>query len=184
MLVKVGISNRHVHLSKEDYKLLFGNQVLTKRNDLSQKGQFASNLTVTIMGDKGKIENVRVMGPLRDYTQVEVSRTDSFVLGVNPPVRNSGCLDGASLITIINKDKIIKRKACIIATRHIHMTEDFKKKHDLGDVCKIRVDKGKPTVLDGVFVRTDPSYSFELHLDYDDANSCMLNQQDEVEIVV
>ena len=86
MKIQVGVSNRHVHLSHEDYKILFKDTKIDIRNNLKQPGQFASNLTVSIAGPKGLIENVRVLGPVRDYTQVEVSKTDAYKLGINPPV--------------------------------------------------------------------------------------------------
>lgn len=183
MKVKVAISNRHVHLDEQDYKLLFGEKNLTKRNDLSQKGQYACNETVTIKGPRGIINKVRILGPLRDYTQVEVARTDAIKLGVNPPIRDTGKLEGAAEITIINEDKEITRNACIIATRHIHITEEEKKKYNLKDTCKIKVGGIKPTILGDVHVKTDESFTFELHLDTDDGNACFLNQQDKVEII-
>ncbi len=92
MLVKVGVSNRHVHLNEEDYNLLFSSSKFDKRNYLTQEGEFASLKTVTIKGPKGSIDNVRVVGPLRNYTQVEVLKSDNYILGVNPPVRTSGDL--------------------------------------------------------------------------------------------
>ena len=183
MKVKVGISNRHVHLSEEDFKILFEDKELTKKKDLTQKGQFAANETVTVKGAKNEIKSERMLGPLRSYTQVEISKTDSYLLGVNPPVRDSGELDDACEITIINNDKSITRNACILATRHIHITEELKEEYNLKDTCKVKVGNTKPTILEDVHVKTDPSYRFELHLDTDDGNACLLNQQDEVEII-
>ena len=102
MKVNIGVSARHVHLSRNDLDILFGKDYeLTEKAPLSQPGQFACNEQVTIEGEKGSIERVRILGPLRSKTQVEISKTDSFKLGVKPPVRNSGDLDGASSITII-----------------------------------------------------------------------------------
>ena len=101
MKVLLGVSNRHVHLTNEDYKTLFGDEPLGKVKDLVQPGQFSSDKKVTIKTEKKAIENVRLLGPLRSYTQVEISKTDSFSLGLNPPMRNSGDLDGAETIIII-----------------------------------------------------------------------------------
>ena len=104
MKVNVGVSQRHVHLTLDDVEKLFGKGYeLTKKVDLSQPGQYACNEVVTIKGNKGSIENVRVLGPERSKTQVEVSKTDTFKLGITPPVRNSGDLDDAFEITKIGR---------------------------------------------------------------------------------
>lgn len=183
MKVKVGISNRHIHLTKEDFNLLFGNISLEKRDDLSQPGEFASTLTVTIEGPKKRIEKVRILGPFRDYTQVEISKTDSYILGLDPPIRYSGELDDASMITIINNENKIERKACIIPTRHIHIDPKTKELLNLNSPVKIKIDNEKGGILDNVHLKVSDSYIFELHLDTDDANSNLLKQQDEVEII-
>ena len=185
MNISVGVSNRHVHLNMDDYKLLFGDIPLTKRNDLTQPGMYACNEVVTIKGEKRSIENVRVLGPFRSYTQVEVSKTDSYTLGVNPPVRNSGDLDGAALITIIGPKGEITKNACIIATRHIHVDKNIRKKHNLEEVEKVSVKiKGeKGGIIENVYLKDSDEAFFELHLDTDDANAHLLKQGDEVEIV-
>ena len=184
MKVSVGISNRHVHLNKEDYELLFNDQEFSKRNDLTQKGEFASNLTVTLCGPKGEIPNVRVLGPLRNYTQVEISKTDSYLLGINPEVRNSGDLEDAVDIDIVTNNNAITRKACIIATRHIHINGEDQKKYNLYDqMYKIKTFTEKSSILENVYIKVSPSYTFELHLDNDDANSNLLTNGDYVEII-
>ena len=131
MKISVGISNRHVHLSFDDYKALFNDTNFIKRNDLTQGMEFASTLTVTIKGPKGEISNVRVLGPLRSYTQVEVSQTDAYKLGITPPVASSGNLEDASNITIINGSNMIERKCCIIQNRHIHLNKEEQLKYKL-----------------------------------------------------
>ncbi len=184
MNVKVGISNRHVHLTKEDFKILFGDIELSKRNVLSQPGEFASNLTVTLIGPKHEISNVRILGPLRDYTQVEISKTDCYTLGLDCPIRESGNLDGATEIIIKNGDNFITRKAGIIAQRHIHITN--KEKEELGlfnSPCKIKINNEKGGILDNVYLKVSDNYVFELHLDNDDANANLLKQNDIVEII-
>ena len=130
MKVNVGISNHHVHLSHEDLQILFFEQ-LTIRNQLNQPGQFASEQVVDIVGPKGKLEKIRVLGPTRNYTQVEVTKTDSYKLGIDPPVRDSGNLENASLLTIIGPKGQIERQCGIIANRHIHVNECIRKEHDL-----------------------------------------------------
>ena len=185
MKITVGISNRHIHLTMEDYKLLFGDIPLTKRNDLNQPGMYACNEVVIIQGDKSSISNVRVLGPFRDYTQVEVSCTDAYKLGVNPPVRNSGDLKDADVITIIGPKGQIVRKACIIATRHIHVDKKIRKEHNLEEIDKVSVKIGgeKGAILENVYFKDSDEAFFELHLDMDDANANLLKQNDEVEII-
>ena len=186
MNVTVGISNRHVHLNEEDYKLLFGDTPFEVRNPLTQPGMFASTLTVSITGTKRTIDNVRVLGPHRSYTQVEISKTDSYTLGVNPPVRDSGDLDDAAEITITGPMGSITRKAAIIASRHIHVNDEIRKEHGLVGVKKVSIRKvgEKGAILDDVHLKDmDQSY-FELHLDTDDANALLLNQGDELEIII
>lgn len=186
MKVSVGISNRHVHLNNEDYKILFGDTILEKKVDLKQPGNFASTLTVSIMGPKGKMDNVRVLGPNRSYTQVEISRTDSFSLGVKPPVRNSGDLEGAELITIIGPNGSIERPACIIANRHIHVDKNIREKYGLVGIneVKVQINSLKSGILDNVYLKDAEEAYFEIHLDTDDANAFFLNNNDEVEIIL
>lgn len=185
MKIGVGISNRHVHLCEEDYKLLFGDMPLTKRNDLTQPGMYATNETVSIKGSKREITNVRVLGPLRSYTQVEVSKTDAYTLGVDPPVRNSGDLVGAYPITIIGPCGEIERNACIIATRHIHVDKKIREEHHLEGIEKVsvRIHGEKGGIIDNVYLKDSEEAFFELHLDTDDGNAHLLNQGDEVEIL-
>ena len=185
MKVNVGVSNRHIHLNYDDYKVLFGDTLLVKRNDLNQPGMFASQLVVTIKGDKRSIENVRVLGPLRDYTQVEISKTDAYFLGCNPPVRNSGELDGAFKITIIGPNGTITKNVAIIATRHIHVDKTIREEKGLVGVDKvsIKIDGEKGGIISNVYLKDSDRAYFELHLDTDDANAHMLKQNDEVEII-
>ncbi len=185
MEVPVGISNRHVHLKKEDIDVLFGeNYELTKHKDLTQPGEFASNEFVDLEGSKGIIEHVRVLGPIRSYTQIEISKTDSYKLGVNPPVRMSGDLENSEVITIIGPKGKITTNGCIIAARHIHITESELNKNNLElnrPYCVKILRKEKQTILGSVYFKTGNSY-FELHLDTDDANACLLKNGDKVEL--
>ena len=185
MKINVGVSNRHVHLNNDDYALVFGDIPLTKRNDLTQPGTFASELTVTIKGPKKSIENVRVLGPNRSYTQVEISKTDSYALGIEPPVRNSGDLKDASEITIIGPVGEITRKAAIIASRHIHVDKNIRKEYNLEgiDIVKVKINGPKGGIIENVYLKDSEEAYFELHLDTDDANAHLLKQGDEVEII-
>lgn len=182
MKIKVNISNRHIHLTKEDFMFLFGNDNLSKRNDLVQTGEYASNLVVSLKGPKGVINNVRIVGPFRSYTQVEVSKTDCYTLGIDAPVRDSGDLSDASYITIINKDKILKRKCAIIAKRHIHISLLEQEKYNLNS-CYVKITGEKSGILDDVTIKEGVNSKLELHLDYDDANAFLLKNGDVVEVL-
>ena len=186
MKIQVGVSNRHVHLSHEDYKILFKDTKMDIRNNLKQPGQFASNLTVSIAGPKGVIENVRVLGPVRDYTQVEVSKTDAYKLGINPPVRDSGDLEGASLLTIISPLEQIEREAGIIATRHIHINEEIRRQKNLVGIKEVslKIEGEKGGILEHVRLKDSKEAYFEVHLDTDDANAFLLKNDEEVEIIL
>ena len=180
--VKIGVSNRHVHLKEEDFKILFGNNFnLEKIKDLTQPGEFASNCKLTIKTEKDFIENVRVLGPLRNYTQVEISKTDAFKLGINPPVRESGDITGSEKVTLVGPEGTIDLdEGCIIATRHIHLTNDDVKKYNLEGKKYVDVYvKGlKGGLLRNVSLKVNDNYVFELHIDTDDANAHLINQGD------
>ena len=187
MDVKVGVSNRPVHLCERDLKILFGEDYnLEVKKMLVQPGEFASNSVVTIKTDKSEISNVRVLGPIRSYTQVEVSKTDAFKLGINPPVRDSGDLAGSAGITIIGPNGSIDlSEGCIIATRHIHITPA--QVHEFGfDGLKsvdVRVPGEKGGVLCNVSLKVSPNYAFEMHIDTDDANAHLISSGDILEII-
>lgn len=187
MKVNIGVSARHVHVTKEDVKVLFGDgYILNKRVDLSQKGQYACEEQVILKGPKGTIERVRILGPERGETQVEVSKTDCFTLGINAPVRNSGDLNDASKITIIGPKGEITKNAAIIAARHIHATkEDAIKYGFLGkEFISIKILGEKGGILDNVYVRLSDMFSYEVHLDADDANSFLIKNGDEVDLII
>ena len=186
MKVLLGVSNRHVHLTNEDYKILFGDEPLGIVKELVQPGQFSSDKKVTLKTPKRTIENVRLLGPLRSYTQVEISKTDSFTLGLNPPVRNSGDLEGAETITIIGTHGEITKQCCIIANRHLHI--NHKQREELGllniDKVSCKIESEKRTIFDDVFIKESEDYTLELHLDTDDGNGSLAKTGDEVEIFI
>lgn len=183
MNVEVAISNRHVHLNKEDLETLFGsNYELKKRNDLSQKGEFACIETVCLETIKNRLENVHVLGPIRNYTQVEISKTDSYFLGINPPVRDSGDLLNSEIITIIGPVGKIKKNCCIIANRHIHVPINDNRFNDKEKVS-LKIDNEKGGILYNVFIKKKDTFVFEAHLDTDDANAFNLKNKDSLEII-
>lgn len=185
MNVKIGVSNRHVHLCKMDYEILFGNSEMQNIKKLVQPGEFASNLFVEIETEKNKIERVRVLGPLRLYTQVEVSKTDCYILGIDAPVRASGNLVGAAEVTIVGPCGKITKECAIIANRHLHINHEERLKLGLENVEKIKVKVGneKQAVLDSVYIKETPMGVLELHLDTDDANANLLKSDDIAELV-
>ena len=177
LTIPVGISNRHIHLSREDLDTLFGaGYELTPIKDLSQPGQYACKELLTIIGPSMRpSENVRVLGPIRKESQVEISVTDSFVLKVKPPVRESGSLAGSAPITIIGPKGIVTLKqGCIIANRHIHMSPADGARFGVKDGDYITVDAfsgTKRTRWFDVQVRVSDKFCLEMHVDTDDANA-------------
>ena len=187
MEVSVGISNRHVHLTQEHFIELFGlDAVLENKNSINQPGQFASYSLVTLKTEKGQIENVRVLGPLRNYTQIEISKTDSYKLGINPPIRKSGDVKESCPITLIGPKGVLElNEGCIIADRHIHILPKQAEVYGLSDMEEVSVlipgEKGG--ILSHVRLRISDNSYYELHLDTDDANAHMLKNGDIVKIV-
>ena len=186
MQVILGVSNRHVHLKEEDYKILFGDEPLNKVKDLRQPGQFASDKLVTIKNGDREINHVRVLGPIRNYTQVEISKTDAYTLKLNPPIRTSGDLEGSSPITIIGpKGEIDLKEGCILANRHIHISPEEVKKYNLEGVkkVKVKIDGEKGGILNNVYLKIlDPSV-LEMHIDTDEGNAFNVKTGDILEII-
>lgn len=186
--IPVGISNRHIHLTKEDVETLFGKGYeLTKLKDLSQPGQYACKETLTIIGPSLRpIENVRVLGPVRRASQVEISRTDSFVLKVKPPVRESGNIAGSAPITLVGpKGVVTLKEGCIIANRHIHMHTADGVKFGVkdGDFVTVMAEGERRTLFYDVQVRVHEQFALEMHVDTDDANAAGIGNGFKVHIV-
>ena len=185
--VKIGVSQRHIHLSREDLNTLFGEGYeLTPKKVLMGK-EFASAEVVTLVGPSLKaIENVRVLGPVRKNTQVEISRTDTFVLKVSPPVRPSGEIKGSEKIVVVGpKGSIYLKEGVIIANRHIHLTPEFAASLNLkdNDYVDVVIDGIKPTKFYDVQIRVREDFNVEMHSDTDDANSSGLKNGDIVHII-
>ena len=187
-LVPVGVSNRHIHLTKADLAVLFGEGYeLTPLKDLSQPWQFACKETLTLVGPSLRpIENVLVLGPLRGKSQVEISATDSYVLKVKPPVRESGNVAGSAGVTIVGPKGVVQLKeGCIIANRHIHMSPSdaasFRVKD--GDTVTVDVEGKRRTRWYDVQVRVSPDFRLELHVDTDDANAAGIGTGFKVKVV-
>lgn len=185
--IPVGISNRHIHLTREHVETLFGKGYqLQPLKELSQPGQYACKETLTIVGPSLRpIEKVRVLGPERSASQVEISRTDSYLLKVKPPVRESGDIKDSAPITIIGPCGIVELKeGCIIANRHIHMSEEDGKHFGVKDGDYVTVDANgeRRTRFFDVQVRVSKNFRLEMHLDTDDANAAALKNGDRVVI--
>lgn len=189
MTIPTEISARHIHLCREHLDQLFGpGYQLTKLKDLSQKGQFAAQETVTIATDKNKIANVRIVGPLRARTQVEISKTDARVLGINPPVRKPGDLDGsAGCILIGPKNKVNLKEGLIIAWRHIHVSPDYVKENGLEgkEFISIKINSGSRSItFHQVYIHIDPQFTPLFCLDTDEGNAAGIEQKAEGEIII
>lgn len=185
--IPVGVSNHHVHLSQHDLEQLFGQGYeLEKMKELSQPGQYACKETVTICGPKGVIEKVRVLGPVRKETQVEILAGDCFKLGVKAPVKLSGELDGTPGITLVGaKGSVQTEKGVIVAQRHIHMTPSDAEKfsvHD-GQCVNLEVDGPRRGVLKNTIIRVTQQSGLECHVDTEEANALGLNSHSTVRIV-
>ena len=174
--IPIGVSNRHIHLSQGDLETLFGQGYeLTPIKELSQPGQYACKEQLTIIGPSMRpIENVRVLGPVRKASQVEISMTDSFVLKVKPPVRESGSIKDSAPIRIVGPKGVVELdEGCIIANRHIHMSPAEAQVFGLkdGDYVDIDVNGKRKTRWYDVQVRVHKDFRLEMHVDTDDANS-------------
>ncbi len=186
--IPVGVSNRHIHLTHEHVETLFGKGYeLTPLKDLSQPGQYACKEVLTIVGPSLRpIENVRVLGPERKASQVEISRTDSFTLKVKPPVRESGDIKGSAGVTIIGpKGVVTLEEGCIIANRHIHMSLDEGASFGLkdGDYVDIEANGARRTMFYDVQVRVHKDFRLEMHIDTDDANAAGLGNGSKVKLI-
>jgi acetate kinase len=177
--IPVGVSVRHVHLSRAHCDALFGpGHELTMRRPVTQPGQFVTRETVDLVGPKGELRGVAIINPLRKETQVELARTDAITLGVNPPLRESGKLAGTPGLTLRGPaGQVALDHGVILAHRHVHMHPDDAKRFGVTDgaVVKISVDGERETVFGDVLVRVSPSYALDLHLDTDEANAAGLN---------
>ncbi len=185
--VPVGVSARHIHLTQKDVETLFGEGYqLTKKKEL-MGGQYACNETVTIVGLKLRaIENVRVLGPVRKASQIEISSTDALKLGIKAPVRESGDVAGSAPIAVVGpKGAIYMKEGCIVAMRHIHMSPADAAAagvHD-GDVVSVKAENERGTVFNHVKIRVNESFTLEMHIDTDEANASKIKTGDRVTIV-
>ena len=168
MKVLLGVSNKHVHVSEEDFNILFNGMTMENIKDLVQPGQYASNLFVDVK------------------TQVELAKTDCFKLKINPPVRESGKLEGASTVTIVGPTGEVTKDCAIIANRHIHIDDKLREEYGLVGVekVKVRVPGEKGVVFDNVYLKDTTPAALEFHIDTDDANATLAKTGDMLEVIV
>lgn len=183
----VGLSNRHIHVSQKDLDILFGEGYeLTKFKDLSQPGQYACEEKVDVVGPKGTLKGVRILGPVRSNTQFELSVSDAFALGVKPIVRNSGDIadtPGAKLVG--PKGEVEIESGIIVAARHIHMHTSDAEKFGVADndIVNVRVKGPRGLTFENVLVRAHKDFALEMHVDIEEGNACGLRNGDLVELI-
>lgn len=180
--VPIGVSNRHIHLERADMDILFGpGSELTHKKDLVQPGQYAAEETVTVKGPKGELKKVRVLGPLRPETQLEISVADGYVLGIKPPIRESGQLENTPGIEIIGpRGSVKKERGVIAALRHIHMTPEYAARLGIRDkqIVSTTVEGTRGAILLNVLCRVSEKYALEMHVDMEEANALGLKNND------
>lgn len=174
IFVELEASGRHVHVTAAQAQVLFGHK-LTPKRPLSQPGQFLANERATVIGPKGKFENVAVLGPERKEAQVEISLTDGRTLGLTPPVQLSGNIEGSPGATLVGPmGQVTLSKGVICAKRHIHMTPEDAARFGVKDkqVVKLQTFTERPVIFDDTVIRVSPDFATYVHLDYDEANAC------------
>ena len=174
IFVEVEASGRHVHVTKEQAQTLFGHD-LTPVRELSQPGQYLAKERVTVVGPKGEFQNVAVLGPARKAAQVEISLTDGRALGIDPPVRLSGRVEGSpGAVLVGSKGRVSLNEGVICAQRHIHMTPEDATRLGVrdGDAVKLKVYSKRPVIFEQVPVRISKDFQTRVHLDFDEANAC------------
>jgi len=180
-IIPIGVSNRHIHLAKDDLAALFGeNYALTFQKELTQPGQFAAKETVTLVGPKGTLEKVRILGPLRKNTQAEISTTDCYKLGIKPVIRDSGKHEGTPGLKIIGPKGIVElRSGVMVASRHIHLNLEQASEWSVKDGDKVRVEiqSQRPVIFEDVLIRANEQCQKEMHLDLDEANAALITGQ-------
>ena len=180
IFVELEASGRHVHVTKEQAQILFGHP-LTPKRELSQPGQYLANERVTVIGPKGEFQNVAVLGPERNATQVEISLTDSKSLGIIIPIRLSGDTKGTPGAVLKGPNgQVILSEGVLAAQRHIHMTPQAAKLHGVRDkqVVKLQTYTSRPLIFEDVVIRVSDDFATFVHLDYDEANACGFKKGD------
>lgn len=185
--IPVGVSGRHIHVTREHLDILYGEGYqLQPVKDLSQPGQFAAQETVDIVGPKGSFNKVRILGPTRSKTQIEIALTDAMKLGINPPIRDSGDVADSAGVTIVGpKGEVNLQEGVIAAMRHIHMTPADAQLFGVKDkdIVKVRLDGERGLIFDQVLIRVNDNFKLEMHIDTDEGNAAMAKTGGLAEII-
>lgn len=185
--ILIEVSARHIHLSQKDLEVLFGDGYeLNENKKLSQTGEFAAEEKLIIVGPRGKLEGVRIIGPVRNNSQVEISKTDGYKLGIIPPVRVSGDIEGTPEVKIIGPSGEAElEKGLILAQRHIHMSEDDANKYNVQDQqdVSIKVEGDRGLIFNKVIVRVKENFNLSFQIDTDEANAGLINNGDLGELI-
>ena len=187
MKLPIALSNRHVHLSQADIEVLFGvGHQLVELKPLSQPGQYACEEKVDLVGPKGTIKGVRVLGPARPSTQVEISLSDGFALGVKAPIRESGDIEGTPGVKLVGPaGEVELTEGDIVASRHIHMSLDDAAKFGVQDkqMVKVRTFGPRAVVFENVLVRANANFALEMHVDVEEGNAAAVKNGEMVELI-
>ena len=186
--IKIEVSARHLHLKKSDFEKLFGEGAkLTIKAKLSQPGMFAANEMVSIKNENFKIDNLRIVGPLRDYTQIELSKTEARKFKIDPPLRRSGDIENSPGIIVVGpKGEVKINNGVIIAKRHIHMTPKDAEEINAqdGDLLKVKIEGERGLIFENIVARIDKNFSLAMHIDTDEGNAGGVERRGEGEVVV
>lgn len=186
MEILAEVSARHIHLTEEDFNALFGSDAsLTSIKKLSQEDDFAAEQMVKLAGQKESFEKVRVIGPFREYSQIEVSYSDARTLGVEPPLRVSGQQPGIA-IKVVGPAGEIEKDIAIIAKRHLHLSPEAAEalKLNADDIVSVKCKGEREAIFDQIVVRVKPKYTMAVHLDTDEANAGGIKNGDKVELII
>lgn len=187
MKVKVGVSNRHMHLSENDYKVLFKDKKIEKLKDISQPNQFASTSLITVIGPNGRSLSARLVGPTRDYSQLELSITDCISIGLKDYViKESSHIDNTPRVEVYHDDPNNRVSVpVVVAQRHLHLSPEDANQEigENGQIVRAVANTRRSAIIGDIVVRTGPTHKTELHLDTDEANAFDLHNGDEVEIL-
>ncbi|MBW6440625.1 phosphate propanoyltransferase [Patescibacteria group bacterium] len=186
--VNIEVSARHIHLKKEDFEKLFGvGAELTVKKKLSQPEMFAANEIVKIKDEYFEIEKVRIVGPLRDYTQIEISETEARKFRINPPLRRSGDVKDSPGMKIIGpKGEVVIEYGVIISKRHVHMTPEEAEEINVkdGNFLKIKTEGDRGLIFENVVARVDKNYAWAMHIDTDEGNASGISSYEDGEVVL
>ena len=185
--VQVGISNKHIHVSEAHLQALFGaGHKLTVKKELTQPGQYAAEEMLDVVGPKGTMKGIRILGPCRKESQVELAQTDARTIGLSLPVRESGVLDGSPGVKLIGpKGEVQLEKGAIIALRHVHLSPAEAAKAGVKDkdLVSIKVSSNRPLIFENVLIRAVEGFVNECHVDTDEGNAAGLSNDDLIEII-